>query len=104
MKTEAGLGRFDGINVKTYNLSDGLVGNNIWSLSFDKYGALWIGTNSGISIMYNDEIVNYTSADGLPDEFIYGLAEDNNGNMWIATRYGGACRFKGKKIQQGLCY
>lgn len=33
--TEAGIGRFDGIKVKTYSLAEGLVGTNVWSL-------LWI--------------------------------------------------------------
>ncbi len=97
--TEAGLGRFDGINVKTYSLNDGLIGNNIEVLFIGRYGGLWIGTTDGLSILFEDEIINYTTSNGLPDDFIYGITEDDEGNVWLATRYGGACKFNGKEIQ-----
>jgi ligand-binding sensor domain-containing protein/class 3 adenylate cyclase len=97
--TEAGLGRFDGINIITYDLQDGIIGNNVGDLFIDKYGSIWIGTNSGLSIMFESEVINYNKSNGLPDDFIYGIEEDNDGNIWIATRYGGACKFVGSKIQ-----
>ncbi len=97
--TEAGLGRFDGINVKTYNLSDGLSGNNIGDLFIDKFGGLWIGSDNGISILFENEIKNYTTKNGLPDDFINSIVEDDEGSIWVATRYGGACRFRGTEIQ-----
>ncbi|MCB9210841.1 MAG: hypothetical protein H6609_15860 [Ignavibacteriales bacterium] len=97
--TEAGIGRFDGKNVKTYGYSEGLIGINIASLFIDKYGSLWIGTSDGLSIMFEGEIKNYSKKDGLPDDYIYGITEDRDGNVWLATRYGGACKFNGRKIQ-----
>jgi ligand-binding sensor domain-containing protein/class 3 adenylate cyclase len=97
--TEAGLGRFDGINIKTFNLNNGLIGNNIGALLIDNFGSLWIGTNDGLSIMFEGEVKNYTTKNGLPDDFIYGIEEDADGSIWIATRYGGACRFNGSEIQ-----
>lgn len=98
--TEAGIGRFDGLKVKTYSLADGLAGNNVPSLFIDSHKSLWIGTNGGISILYENEIKNFTTANGLSDDFILGITEDNDGNIWIATRYGGACKFEGNKIIQ----
>ena len=66
--TEAGIGRFDGLKVKTYSLADGLAGNNVPSLFIDSHKSLWIGTNGGISILYENEIKNFTTANGLSDD------------------------------------
>lgn len=96
--TEAGLGKFDGINIETFSLSDGIIGNNIEVLFIDKLGSLWIGTTDGLSILFENEVINYTVNNGLPDNFVHGITEDNQGNIWIATRYGGICRFNGNKI------
>ncbi|MBK7105886.1 MAG: hypothetical protein IPH62_11440 [Ignavibacteriae bacterium] len=98
--TEAGIGRFDGIKVKTYSLAEGLVGTNVWSLFMDKHGTLWIGTNDGLSLLFEDEIRSFTTTNGLSDNFIWGITNDKDDNIWVATRYGGACKFEGKKITQ----
>ncbi len=98
--TEAGIGRFDGLKVKTYNLGNGLVGNNVGALFIDRQGGVWIGTNSGLSLLFEEEITNFTTSSGLSDDFIWAITDDTDGNVWVATRYGGACKFEGKKIIQ----
>ncbi len=52
--TDNGVMRWDGFNIRSYNTSDGLAGNeaNRAAGFIDKQGRLWIGTDRGVSV-YN---------------------------------------------------
>jgi ligand-binding sensor domain-containing protein/signal transduction histidine kinase len=77
--------------------SNSLVSNFIWSLTTDRAGMLWIGTNGGLSKV-NPPLASITSFTNyvndaknpasLPDNAVYSLLEDSRGNFWVATNGG----------------
>lgn len=76
------------------NTDDGLVNDRIRSLLLDSRGALWVGTDGGISKINGKLIQNYTKEDGLPSNQILSMFEDKNHNLWFGTKKG-AVEFKG---------
>lgn len=70
--------------------ADGLTSNKIFSLLVDVDGELWIGTDQGISIVYNTADPRGTMAPYHPlqDQIIQGMVADPLNNKWIATNQG----------------
>lgn len=73
--------------------NNSIVGNWCLKLYKDRYGNIWIGTYSGISI-YNSKDNTFRNFEksndpsGLSNAWIYTLAEDKSGDMWIGTANG----------------
>jgi hypothetical protein len=72
------------------DVSSGLTSKNVWSLAVDRDGELWIGTDAGVSIIYNvgapaSSIVAYHP---LRDQVIQCIVVDALNNKWIGTRQG----------------
>ena len=64
--TAAGLCRFNGNEFIVYNSSDGLDAENIYDITEDNQGNLWIGAMAGgISKFDGKTFTNYSIADGL---------------------------------------
>ncbi len=64
-------------------------------LLIDRYGMLWLGTNSGVKSYDGYRFVTYRSdamSPGLlPNNSVLSLAEDKGGRLWIGTRNGLVC-------------
>ena len=109
-----GLGRFDPdeegkSTAFTYLTSEqGLVNDNIYSITEDKLENLWIGTNGGgVSRFNGSKLRYYTPRQGLARNTVCGITEDSLGKIWLAVREGGVNCYDGKKItnytsKQGL--
>jgi len=80
-----GVSVFDGESGwKSYSDADGLAGNVVYSIAQEKGGALWFGTNRGVSRFDGK---NWTTIrKGLPSPHIYAIAIDDNGTVWLGTR------------------
>jgi hypothetical protein len=89
-----GLNRFDPLsgNFKTYNESDGLPNNVIYTTLDDGEGNLWIITNRGISKFNkkNETFVNYDTKDGVQgNEFNVGaFFKNRKGEMYFGGMNG----------------
>ncbi|SFH03913.1 hybrid sensor histidine kinase/response regulator transcription factor [Pedobacter insulae] len=72
-----------------------IVHNAIRKLMVANNGALWVGTQEGLSVLNIDSksFTNYqhkkTNANSLNQNSIYSIYEDSNGSIWIGTYYGG---------------
>ncbi|MEQ9309643.1 MAG: two-component regulator propeller domain-containing protein [Balneolaceae bacterium] len=86
----------DSLNIN-YNTKNGLVGDEIWTLEFDKNGKLWIGTNTGISVLHKGTIKNFTTENGLPDNRIRTIKALANGDVWVGTDKEGIVIFEEEK-------
>ncbi len=86
----------------TYTTKNGLVYNDIWTMKLDSKGALWVGTNNGISIIRGDSITNFTTANGLSHNVIRAVAELNNGEIWVGTDGGGITVFEHYKPKKHI--
>jgi len=64
--TSAGLTRFNGREFTVYNSSNGLAAENIFDITEDNKGNLWIGgMGGGISMFDGKKFTNYTTREGL---------------------------------------
>jgi signal transduction histidine kinase/ligand-binding sensor domain-containing protein len=89
--TFSGLVQFDGVRFKGFNTTNTAAfrNNTVWSLHVSRSGALWIGTNGGGLIRYeNGRFVCFTTEHGLPANTIRALSEDRNGTLWVGTTKG----------------
>ncbi len=80
------------------NVENGLISNEVWTLYDDSKGRIWVGTNSGVSVISDQEIENYSSESGLPDFPIRGITEVSNGQIWVGTNGGGISVFEQGEI------
>ena len=59
-------------------------------LAFDKYGDLWVATETGLlKILQSGAIEILTEEDGLPSRQVSSLTFDNEDNIWLTTKRGG---------------
>ena len=90
-----GAGRCDGAKWVNFTDKDGLAGNIVYSIAQDQAGAMWFGTNKGLSRFDGKAWKNFTRKDGLIDDNVYALAVTPSGDVWAGSR-GGVVRL-GKK-------
>ena len=71
------------------------IDNAIRAITEDRQHNLWLGTDGGGLILFNQKtgaFTRYTQANGLPSNSLLNLLVDNNGNLWGST-YNGLTRF-----------
>lgn len=86
--TEKGLIIFDGKEYTLLEETDGLINNDLFSVSIDSKGNVWCGSSEGLSIWDRKRFYNYTTFNGLPDNFCNDISFDERGVAWIATDNG----------------
>jgi ligand-binding sensor domain-containing protein/serine phosphatase RsbU (regulator of sigma subunit) len=84
----AGLNIYDGTKTINYTSEKGLTNNVIFDLSEDKYNNVWIGTDYGIAVIYQDTLYNFNSWDIGTNTRIRSVCPDSKGNVWVGTRSG----------------
>jgi len=75
-----------------------VVYNSIRSLLEDRDGAVWIGTEHGLSQYKNGEFVHDAMTAALRDEKVWALHQDVDGGLWIGTRTHGLYRFRNGQL------
>jgi ligand-binding sensor domain-containing protein len=75
-------------NFVNYSLEEGLPQSQVSDICQDRFGYLWIGTETGLSRFDGIEFENYSTDDGLPDNEINKLFLDSENKLWIATPKG----------------
>ena len=77
---------------RRWTTADGLLSDDVRSLTLDGAGHLWIATAAGISIFDCQETwYSLTGKNGLPYEDTHQIVNSPNGDRWIATGIGAAC-------------
>lgn len=66
----------------------GLASNHINEIFEDSQGRLWFGTNRGLSMLSNNELVTYSGGNGLLHSNVFAITEDRDGNIWVGTPRG----------------
>lgn len=69
---------------------NGLTSYQVWSLAVDHNGELWIGSDQGITIIFNpaDPVRTIATYHPLRDQTIQDILVDACDNKWIATKQG----------------
>lgn len=64
---------------------------NVLTLAFDKFGALWAGTEGSGLISFEPKtkaIKFYNQENGLISNVVYGIIPDESNNLWVSTNKG----------------
>lgn len=77
----------------SYAMDQGLVQNQVQSISQDNEGNLWIGTIAGLSKYNGTTWQNYTKNTGLAEDWVTCSFKDKEGNIWLGHWAGGVTRF-----------
>jgi ligand-binding sensor domain-containing protein/serine phosphatase RsbU (regulator of sigma subunit) len=94
-----GLTIFKGDALITINEKEILPDPNVYAIYQDKSGAIWFGTNAGISRYYlwsGKKPVIYNQSRNSIFEEIRFFREDREGNLWIGATQGGVIKFNMK--------
>lgn len=83
-------GALSGYNVVSWTSADGLPSSNIFSLTQDLDGYLWLGTDEGVVRFDGFRFVNWNALGGthLPERRVLSVLCAADGSLWIA--FGGA--------------
>ncbi|MCE3278989.1 MAG: rsbU 7 [Bacteroidetes bacterium] len=88
----AGLSVFNGSTFKNYYEENGLPNKNIYSITKDHQGVIWIGTNNGLCYFKGEKLIEIeeikklaVTQGSLP---VFAIFEDRGRNLWIATEDG----------------
>lgn len=99
------FGTYDGLTLKSgntykhFSIKDGLTSSLILTITEDKEGAIWIGTDGGGLNKYkNEKFSSYSTNNGLTNNSIWALTADKNNTLWIGTDGGGLNSFKNGKF------
>jgi ligand-binding sensor domain-containing protein/two-component sensor histidine kinase len=88
------------IQFRNFNVKEGLAQSQVYDITSDKKGQLWMATRGGGISIYdglNFKVLNHKN--GLSNDFVFCFAKDNNQNIWIGTN-DGLNYFDGKNIKQ----
>ncbi len=117
--TENGLRRYHPDrpgHFSNYSVEDGLIHNDIWSLSIDNKGLIWVGTLEGISVFNGKSFTPFALPETEPDNahgvtsarIVHSILQDSQGRMWFGSN-GGAFIYDGQSLRnistrEGLCH
>ncbi len=83
-------------NFTFYTEKEGLPNLSVSSITKDKNGSLWFGTEGEGVIKYDGKnFYRYTKKEGLCDNEVKSVLADRNGNLWFCTA-DGISKFDGK--------
>lgn len=71
-----------------YTPQNGMIDNEIWSITEDLYGNIWVGTGTGLYRFDGnkwDQVGQEAYVEGYP---IYAVAMDGDGILWVGSYYG----------------
>ena len=83
-----GAARWDGKAWTNFTAKDGLAGNIVYSVAQDADGALWFGTNNGVSRYDGKAFASLGMKEGLLERNVYAVAVAPDGDIWVGTRKG----------------
>lgn len=88
-KTENTISPDSVVEWQTYNVTNGLGDNFVWSIFEDNDGNIWVGTvNNGVSKFDGKNWTIYNAAGGLIDNSVISIEQDSDGDMWFGTLNG----------------
>lgn len=67
-----------------FSIKDGLAGDNIYNITQDRDGFIWITTETGVSRFDGNSFKNFTIDDGLPSNDVCGIFIDKNNRIWMS--------------------
>lgn len=86
--TESGLVSLRTGAVSTLTAENGLASDVSLAVYQDHSGAMWLGSDGGLTRWNHGIATRFTKADGLPDNLVFSVAQEKDGTIWAGTRRG----------------
>lgn len=91
-----GLSSLQGTTVTNYYQSNGLPSNDVWNVTADRQGQIWVGTLEGVAVFSNNRFTKFPLPEGIKDhtvgvsstQMVQDILEDNAGTIWMSTNAG----------------
>jgi len=80
---------------QTYNSSDGLINNWVFSIVQDERGILWIGTAAGVCQYNGENFTRFTINEEFDNERILAILIDTRGHLWFGSLSHGCMHYDG---------
>jgi len=71
-----------------YSVENGLVNNFIRVMTQARDGAIWVGTDSGMSRVAGSSVHNFRMSDGLCYSAVQAIIQTPDGDIWVGTSRG----------------
>ncbi len=84
----SGLSHLGSNGVTNFTTENGIANNRVWSLYREENGLLWIGTDSGLTLMRNGKFFTFSRKQGLAGLSVNQILDDGLGNLWISSPEG----------------
>lgn len=83
------------LKFSAYTTTAGLSSDDVWCITEDKVGNLYVGTGRGVDVLdpQSGRVKHYTAADGLPVGKVTSAFSDSHGALWFASNVHGLSRF-----------
>ncbi|MFK7954660.1 MAG: EAL domain-containing protein [Lysobacterales bacterium] len=81
-----GLIRFLGFRFTHYSLNESRDGRLVWSITQDRAGRYWFGTDDSLLMMHQGELTVMNAQLNLPKGPVRDLLSDQDGAVWAAVR------------------
>ncbi len=80
---------------KKYTVDDGLSSNEIYQITQDSKGYIWLATSKGASRFDGSRFENFSIENGLPDNEVLMVTEDKRGRIWFKSFTGPMAYYDG---------
>ena len=94
-----GLFQKEGERFHQYTTAEGLPSNNVFALTTDSKGRVWVGTDAGVGLYDGERFSIIDTTQGLPSQYITAFSESQDGAMWIGTYDAGLTKYNQKVLQ-----
>ena len=85
-----------------YTLDEGLPSMQIYDISQDQKGFIWLATAAGVSRFDGQFFRNYTTADGLPSMAVLAIEKDAKGQLWLLSDNGQMAYIENETIKMSV--
>jgi ligand-binding sensor domain-containing protein len=93
---DGGISSIDKKIVTNYYESDGLISNDVWSITTDSSNQVWIGTIEGACKFDGKNFTSFKLPEGEIDstlgisstKMVHSIFEDSNGTLWFSSNAG----------------
>jgi len=85
-------------NFSSYNKLQGLRHDQVRSMTQDRAGCLWLGTDDGLTRFDGKFFSHFTTSQGLNNNLILTVCLDKNEDIWFGSFGGGITRYDGRNL------
>ncbi len=86
--THYGLSLWNGQEMKSYGIKDGLISDYVIQGVLDAQERLWMATLGGLVCFDGNTFKNYTTNEGISANAIYSILKDQKEQIWLGTQNG----------------